>query len=86
MTHAGIGMGRKTKYQTITVADAKSEVSKAKAAKKTSSAPTKEKYQPKKILAVPCPTCGAAPKEKCELASGQPRGKPHRDRRLIAAD
>jgi hypothetical protein len=29
-------MGRKTKYQTITIADARAEVSKAKAAKKTS--------------------------------------------------
>ncbi len=41
---------------------------------------------PKKILAIRCPTCGAAPKEKCELSTGQPRTEPHRDRRLIAAD
>ena len=39
----------------------------------------------KKALAVTCPTCGAAPGEKCELSTGQPRTEPHRDRRLIAA-
>ena len=38
------------------------------------------------ILAVPCPTCGAAPREKCELHSGQPRTAPHRDRHLNAAE
>src|SRR5438105_12002082 len=40
----------------------------------------------KLILAVSCPTCGAAPREKCELHSGQPRTAPHRYRRLDAAD
>jgi hypothetical protein len=29
-----------------------------------------------------CPTCGAKPGEKCELATGLPRTDPHRDRRL----
>jgi hypothetical protein len=38
------------------------------------------------IQAVPCPTCGAEPGEKCELHSGQPRTSPHRDRRLAAED
>jgi hypothetical protein len=38
------------------------------------------------IQAVPCPTCGAEPGEKCELNSGQPRTAPHRDRRLAAED
>lgn len=38
------------------------------------------------IQAVPCPTCGAEPGEKCELNSGQPRIEPHRDRRLTAED
>ena len=38
------------------------------------------------VLAIRCPTCGAAPGEKCELSTGQPRTEPHRDRRLIAAD
>ena len=38
------------------------------------------------IRAVPCPTCGAEPGEKCELNSGQPRTAPHRDRRLAATD
>ena len=37
-------------------------------------------------LNVPCPTCGAAAGQKCELNSGQPRTAPHRDRRLEAAD
>lgn len=37
-------------------------------------------------LAVRCPTCGAKPGEKCELATGQPRSAPHRDRRLEALD
>ncbi|MGA8765295.1 MAG: hypothetical protein WB562_20675 [Candidatus Sulfotelmatobacter sp.] len=41
---------------------------------------------PKLILAIRCPTCGAAPGKKCELATGQPRTMPHRDRRLIAKD
>jgi hypothetical protein len=40
----------------------------------------------KQILAVRCPTCGAAPQERCELTSGQSRTEPHRDRRLTAAD
>jgi len=40
----------------------------------------------KQIHAIPCPTCGADPGEKCELNSGQPRTAPHCDRRLIAAD
>ena len=38
------------------------------------------------IQAVPCPTCGAQPREKCELNSGQPRSEPHLDRRLAAKD
>jgi hypothetical protein len=50
-----------------------------------SSAMKKEPSQGQ-ALAVRCPTCGAAPGEKCELASGQPRFDPHRDRRLIGAD
>jgi hypothetical protein len=46
----------------------------------------KKELSPKQVLAVRCPTCGAAPREKCELSTGQPRTEPHRDRRLIAAD
>jgi hypothetical protein len=43
---------------------------------------------PKKrdVLMVRCPTCGAKPGEKCELATGQPRINPHRERRWVAAD
>ena len=40
----------------------------------------------KLILAVSCSTCGASPRQKCELHSGQPRNSPHRYRRLDAAD
>jgi len=45
----------------------------------------------KLILAVSCPTCGAVPRQKCELHSGQLhsgqlRTAPHRYRRLEAAD
>lgn len=46
--------------------------------------PMKAEPSPKQVLAVPCPTCGAAPGEKCKLTTGQPRSKAHRDRRLIA--
>ena len=46
----------------------------------------KRELSPKEVLAIRCPTCGAAPKEKCELSTGQARTEPHRDRRLIAAD
>jgi len=46
----------------------------------------KKEISLKKVLAVQCPTCGAAPEKKCELTSGQPRTDPHRDRRLIAKD
>jgi len=40
----------------------------------------------KQILSVPCPTCGAATEEACELHTGDPRTEPHRDRKLSAAD
>jgi len=46
---------------------------------------TKE-LSPKQVLAVRCPTCAAAPGEKCELSTGQPRTSPHRDRVWIAKD
>jgi hypothetical protein len=45
-----------------------------------------KELSPKQILAVRCPTCGAAPGEKCELSTGQPRNNSHLDRRLIAKD
>jgi hypothetical protein len=45
-----------------------------------------KELSPKQVLAVRCPTCGAAPGEKCELSTGQPRTNPHRDRRLVAKD
>jgi hypothetical protein len=46
----------------------------------------KKKFWQEQALAVRCPTCGAAPGQKCELGTGQPRTEPHRDRRLIGAD
>jgi hypothetical protein len=35
-------------------------------------------------LGVRCPTCGANPKEKCELNTGLPRTEPHPARSLAA--
>jgi hypothetical protein len=46
----------------------------------------KKELSPKMILAIRCPTCGAAPGEKCELSTGQPRNNPHIDRRWVAED
>jgi hypothetical protein len=40
----------------------------------------------KQILSVPCPTCGAATEEACELHTGAARTEPHRDRKLSAAE
>ena len=40
----------------------------------------------KQIVSVPCPTCGAAPEEACELHTGALRTEPHRDRKLSAAE
>jgi hypothetical protein len=44
------------------------------------------KVTQKQTQAVRCPTCGAKPRERCELSTGQPRTEPHRDRRLAASD
>jgi hypothetical protein len=46
----------------------------------------KKEPSQKQILAVRCPTCGAASRERCELTSGQPRTDSHHERRSIAAD
>jgi hypothetical protein len=45
-----------------------------------------ENLTTEQIQAVPCPTCGAEPREKCVLNNGQPRTEPHRDRQLTAED
>ena len=37
-------------------------------------------------LKVRCPTCGAAPHKRCELAIGGIRPQSHLERRLIASD
>ena len=41
---------------------------------------------PKDVLAVCCPTCGAASGKPCELGGGGLRSTPHRDRELSAGD
>jgi hypothetical protein len=46
---------------------------------------TKE-LTPKQIFSVPCPTCGAATGEACELQTGALRNEPHRDRKLTAVE
>ena len=38
------------------------------------------------LLSVPCPTCGVAIQEPCELITGYPRNEPHQNSKLIAAD
>ena len=44
------------------------------------------KAKKEQALTVRCPSCGAKPRQKCELSTGQPRTNPHRDRRLVASD
>jgi hypothetical protein len=46
----------------------------------------KKDFDKNQSLTVPCPTCDAAPGEKCTLCTGKPRTKSHLDRRLLAAD
>jgi len=46
----------------------------------------KKVLSPKQALTVRCPTCGAAPGEKCELSTGEPRIDSHRDRRVVAKE
>jgi hypothetical protein len=76
-------MEKRRVYKTITVERVKLAVSKSRSAKKKSS--RKAEPRSKQALSVRCPTCGAAPGEKCELITGLPRFEPHKDRRLIAA-
>ena len=40
----------------------------------------------RQLLAIRCPTCGAAPREGCELSTGFPRFEQHEYRRLTAWD
>jgi hypothetical protein len=44
------------------------------------------KAEKEAAFAVRCPTCGAKPREKCELGTGQPRTEPHPARRLAAEE
>jgi hypothetical protein len=46
----------------------------------------KKELTPKQISAVPCPTCGAAARERCELHSGAPRSEPHVERKFSAIE
>ena len=41
---------------------------------------------PAQLLSLVCSTCGAAPKELCELHNGFPRNHPHYNRQVAAAD
>jgi len=41
---------------------------------------------PRLLLAVPCPTCGAASGRRCLLHSGRLRNEPHVDRKLCAIE
>jgi len=77
-------MGKRKGYKTTTIARAKAAVSKFRSAKKNVS--RQAELNPKQVLSVRCPTCGAAPGKQCELSTGQPRTDPHRDRRVIAKD
>ena len=40
----------------------------------------------KEAVKARCPTCGAGPGMRCELAIGGPRPQSHLERRLIASD
>ena len=40
----------------------------------------------KEAIKARCPTCGAGPGMRCELAIGGPRPQSHLERRLIASD
>jgi hypothetical protein len=44
------------------------------------------KLKPKQVIALRCPTCGAAPGQKCELSTGLTRFEPHQARRLAAGE
>jgi hypothetical protein len=46
----------------------------------------KKELTPKQLSSVPCPTCGAAAGERCELHSGAPRSEPHVDRKFAAIE
>ncbi len=41
---------------------------------------------PKRLLSVPCPTCGAPAGKRCERYSGVPRKEPHVERKLAATE
>ena len=44
----------------------------------------KKELTRKQLSSVPCPTCGAAAGERCELHSGGPRSEAHVDRKFAA--
>jgi len=81
-------MAKRKAYKTTTIARAKASASKERSARiaKKEKASREAALILKHVLSVGCPTCDAAPGEKCNLATGVPRTKPHRDRRWTAKD
>jgi hypothetical protein len=81
-------MAKRTTYKTTTIARAMASVSKNRSARATQNklASREAAIILEQVLAVRCPTCGAAPGEECKLVAGSPRTKPHRDRRWTAKD
>jgi hypothetical protein len=78
-------MAKRTVYKITTIARAKAASSKARSARSAAKKATRQaELSPNRVLSIRCPTCGAAPGEKCELSTGLPRTKPHRDRRVLA--
>lgn len=46
----------------------------------------KKDLTPEQVCSVPCPTCGAAAGEGCELHSGTARNEPHVERKFAAIE
>jgi hypothetical protein len=46
----------------------------------------KSELTPKQISSIPCPTCGAAVRDRCVLNSGAPRSESHVDRKFAAIE
>src|ERR1700738_3012709 len=82
------GMAKRKTYKTTTIGRAKASVSRDRSARsaRKKKASREAALILKQALSVRCPTCDAAAGEKCKLATGVPRTKPHRDRRWTAKD
>jgi len=79
-------MAKPTTYKTTAIASASGSKNRSARATQNKKASREAAIFLKQVLAVRCPTCGAAPGEECKLAVGSPRTKPHRDRRWTAKD